>query len=594
MPDIELDVVVSPVGAALLNTPSPSAVSWIRVNADNSVTYRSAAQTLSDLGAQASLGYTPENVANKATDFTIVNDTLYPTVQAAKTYMDGLVVGLLDDRGNFDASGGGYPASGGSGTAGAILKGDLWYISVAGTIGTVGSSVRALVDTPGQTASNWDVLNVGLGYIPLNQASNLSDVASVSSARTNLGATTVGANIFTATNPSAVTFIRINADNTVSLLSANNTLNALLPAQSGATTGLFLKSDGTNASWAAAGGGITQDGATTAITGGTTGDLLINIGGFVGSTTSAIARGYRASQGTPYSTGYGYQTFLSASFTGLANTGIGYQALKAATTQQYSTAIGYQALTAATTSPNGAAFDGSTAIGSLALSSQTTGYANIGIGYQGGYSVTTGAENVYIGRTTGGVGTNDVWNVFLGNTSGVGSSSASYVVCLGGRAANANNTNCIALGVGATNSANNELMIGGDANVIGASASGITTVCVGNGNTHFSASSVTFRVTSGSGSDNQGGNMIFQSGRSTGNKTGGYHSWTTSDAGASAATLRAATEKARLVGGGDFVLGIASDTKGLVLKDSAGHYWRISVSTLGVLSTADLGTSIPT
>lgn len=37
------------------------------------------------------------------------------------------------------------------------------------------------------------------------------------------------------------------------------------------------------------------------------------------------------------------------------------------------------------------------------------------------------------------------------------------------------------------------------------------------------------------------------------------------------------------------------DTKGLVLKDNAGtpHYWRISVSTLGVLSTADLGTSVP-
>jgi hypothetical protein len=39
-------------------------------------------------------------------------------------------------------------------------------------------------------------------------------------ARTNLGATTVGSNLFTLTNPSAITFPRINADNTVSLLSA--------------------------------------------------------------------------------------------------------------------------------------------------------------------------------------------------------------------------------------------------------------------------------------------------------------------------------------------------------------------------------------
>lgn len=39
-------------------------------------------------------------------------------------------------------------------------------------------------------------------------------------ARTNLGATTVGSNLFTLTNPSAVTFPRFNADNTVSALDA--------------------------------------------------------------------------------------------------------------------------------------------------------------------------------------------------------------------------------------------------------------------------------------------------------------------------------------------------------------------------------------
>jgi hypothetical protein len=40
--------------------------------------------------------------------------------------------------------------------------------------------------------------------------------------RTSLGATTVGSNIFTLTNPSAVTFLRINADNTVTARSAAN------------------------------------------------------------------------------------------------------------------------------------------------------------------------------------------------------------------------------------------------------------------------------------------------------------------------------------------------------------------------------------
>ena len=41
-------------------------------------------------GKQAALGFTPENVANKATSFGTINNTLYPTVQACSTYIAGL------------------------------------------------------------------------------------------------------------------------------------------------------------------------------------------------------------------------------------------------------------------------------------------------------------------------------------------------------------------------------------------------------------------------------------------------------------------------------------------------------------------------
>lgn len=92
----------------------------------------------------------------------------------AKAYADTLVIGLLDDRGNYDASGNTFPAAGGSGVAGAILKGDLWTISVAGVLGgvavTVGDVVRALTDTPGQTAANWVITENNLGYVPENSA----------------------------------------------------------------------------------------------------------------------------------------------------------------------------------------------------------------------------------------------------------------------------------------------------------------------------------------------------------------------------------------------------------------------------------------
>lgn len=98
---------------------------------------------------------------------------------AAKAYADTLVVGLLDDRGNWDASGNLFPSGTGSGSAGAVLKGDLWTISVAGTLGgqdvTAGDVVRALVNTPGQTAGNWVITENNFGYVAENSANKDAD-----------------------------------------------------------------------------------------------------------------------------------------------------------------------------------------------------------------------------------------------------------------------------------------------------------------------------------------------------------------------------------------------------------------------------------
>lgn len=68
------------------------------------------------------------------------------------------------------------------------------------------------------------------------RANNLSDLASASTARTNLGATTIGSNVFTLTNPSAITFPRFNADNTVSALDAA-TFRTAIGAGTSSTTG---------------------------------------------------------------------------------------------------------------------------------------------------------------------------------------------------------------------------------------------------------------------------------------------------------------------------------------------------------------------
>lgn len=88
-------------------------------------------------------------------------------VNAAKAYADTLVIGLLDDRGNYDASVNLFPSTGGSGALGAILKGDVWTISAAGVLGgtsaAIGQTVRALTDAPAQVAANWAISAGGGG-----------------------------------------------------------------------------------------------------------------------------------------------------------------------------------------------------------------------------------------------------------------------------------------------------------------------------------------------------------------------------------------------------------------------------------------------
>jgi len=105
-----------------------------------------------------------------------------------RAYAESLVVGLWDDRGNYNASVNAYPSSGGSGTAGAILKGDIWTISVGGTLPTaqvvgVGDTVRALIDTPGNTQANWAIQEQNIGYTPEN-SSNKSTSTSLGSSDT--------------------------------------------------------------------------------------------------------------------------------------------------------------------------------------------------------------------------------------------------------------------------------------------------------------------------------------------------------------------------------------------------------------------------
>lgn len=119
---------------------------------------------------------------NLSTDGTFASPsgTTYPSTLAVKTLVDARTAGLLElCSASYDASSNLYPSTGGSGAAGAIVKGDVFFIGTGGVLGGVtvntGDGVVALVDSPAQTASNWDVFESNLGYTPENIANKSVD-----------------------------------------------------------------------------------------------------------------------------------------------------------------------------------------------------------------------------------------------------------------------------------------------------------------------------------------------------------------------------------------------------------------------------------
>lgn len=133
-------------------------------------------------GTTSGSGALYELLSNKSSSIpTDWNSTdKYPNTKAVKDYVDSAIAGLLDYRGGYDASGDAYPSTGGSGTAGAISKGDTFVISVAGTLGTidviVGDIIIAKVDAATDDDADWDVLNIGVSYVPEDSANKVTSV----------------------------------------------------------------------------------------------------------------------------------------------------------------------------------------------------------------------------------------------------------------------------------------------------------------------------------------------------------------------------------------------------------------------------------
>ena len=207
----------------------------------------------SDLAAKAPLAsptFTGTPAAPTAAGGT--NTTQIATTAFVTSAVETAVSGLLELKGNLNCSANpNYPSA---------SAGDTYYCSVAGKVGgasgksvDVGDAIIAKADngggTEGSVGTSWFVLEHNLTGALL-AANNLSDVASASSARSNIGAAaTTHATQHQSGGSDSIKLDDLATPDDNTDLDATTGRHGLLPKLGGGTTN-FLRADG---SWAAAG-----------------------------------------------------------------------------------------------------------------------------------------------------------------------------------------------------------------------------------------------------------------------------------------------------------------------------------------------------
>jgi hypothetical protein len=211
-------------------------------------------------------------------------------------------------------SGGTVTSVSGTGTAsGLSLSGTVTTsgnLTLSGTVNSLAAGTYA-ISISGNAATATNVAYTGLtGTVPTwNQnttgtAANVTGTVAVgnggtgattaAAARTNLGATTLGGNLFTLTNVAAIAFPRFNADNTISSLDAASFRTAIGAGTSN-TTGTVTSVGGTGTvSGLSLSGTVTTSGNLTL--GGT---LAVTPSNFASQTANTILAAPNGSAGVP-------------------------------------------------------------------------------------------------------------------------------------------------------------------------------------------------------------------------------------------------------------------------------------------------------
>jgi hypothetical protein len=308
------------VGSNLFTLTNPAAITFLRVNADNTVsaldaaTFRTAigAGTSSTTGTVTSVAVsggttglttsggpiTTSGTVTLAGTLAVANGgTGGTTAQAARNNLAAAVTNGQYLRGNGTnvlmsaIQAADVPTLNQSTTGNAATATTL---QTARTIGGVSFNGSANINLPGvNTAGNQNTTGTAAnvtGTVAIANGGTGSTTAAA--ARTALGATTLGSNLFTITNPSAITFPRFNADNTVSSLNAADFRTAI---GAGTASGTVTSVGGTGTvSGLSLSGTVTTSGNLTL--GGTLAVLPSN---FASQTAKTVLAAPNAAAGVP-------------------------------------------------------------------------------------------------------------------------------------------------------------------------------------------------------------------------------------------------------------------------------------------------------
>ncbi len=227
------------VGTNLFTLTNPSAVTFPRFNADNTVSALDAATFRTAIGAGTGGGSVTSVAASGGT--TGLSFTGSPITSS----------GTLTITGTLAVANGGTGVTTSTGTGSVVLS-----ISPALVTPDLGTPSAATLTN----ATGLPIVAGTTGTLTVARGGTGSTTAS--GARTSLGSTTVGDGFFTLTNPSAITFPRINADNSVSALNAADFRTAI-GVGTGTGTVTSVDVSGGTTGLTATGGPVTSSGTIT-------------------------------------------------------------------------------------------------------------------------------------------------------------------------------------------------------------------------------------------------------------------------------------------------------------------------------------------